>query len=149
MPPWGLNGLLNKFNSKYNIDSMHTTNKDHQNNSNNTGSNNKNISIVVPYIKGLSEKFKKTCNSPDIQVHFKGTNTIKSLLMASKDKDNIIQKSGVTYLLKCPHSNCKEEYIWESGRSFGERLKEHLRAPSPIHHHGHTTGHPNNHECFT
>ena len=69
--------------------------------------------------------------------------------MAPKDKDHKCQKSGVIYQFKCQHSNCQEEYIRESGRSFGDRLKEHLRAPSPIHHHSHTTGHPVNKEWFT
>ena len=55
--------------------------------------------------------------------------------MAPKDKDKRYQKGGVIYRLKCPHINCPEEYIGESGRSLGERLKEHLRAPSHIHHH--------------
>ena len=49
--------------------------------------------------------------------------------------ENKLQKSGVIYRFKCPHVNCSEKYIGESGRSFGDRLKEHLRAPSPIHHH--------------
>ena len=59
------------------------------------------------------------------------------------------QKSGVIYRFKCPHINCYEEYIGESGRSFGDRLKEHLRVPSPIHHHSHSTGHPVSPMCFT
>ena len=33
------------------------------------------------------------------------------------------------------------EYIGETGRNFGERYKEHLRAPSPIFDHFQTTGH--------
>ena len=33
-----------------------------------------------------------TCNSLGIQVHFKGSNTICTLLIAPKDKDNICQK---------------------------------------------------------
>ena len=69
--------------------------------------------------------------------------------MAPKDKDNKCQKGGVIYQFKCPHINCQEEYIGQSGRSFGDRLKEHLRAPSAIHHHSQTTGHPVNLECFT
>ena len=121
---------------------------DHDNNSN-SGSNNKNISIVVPYTKGLSERFKKMCNNLGIQVNFKGNNMIQILLMATKDQDNKCQKSRVIYQLKCPHSNCQEEYIGESGRSFGNRLNKHLRTPSPIHHHSHTTGHLVNEECFT
>ena len=60
-----------------------STDSQHNNNHNNSGfSNNKNISIVVLYIQGLGEKFKRTYNKKDIQVHFKGSNTIKTLLMA-------------------------------------------------------------------
>ena len=69
--------------------------------------------------------------------------------MAPKDKDNKLQKSGVIYKFKCPHINWPEEYIGESGRTFGERLIEHLRTPSPIHQHSNSTGHPISHECFT
>ena len=50
--------------------------------------------------------------------------------MAPKDKDTKLQKSGVIYKYKCPTINCPEEYIWETGRAFGDRLKEHLRTPS-------------------
>ena len=104
---------------------------------------------MVPYIQGLGERFKRTCNNKGIQVHFKGTNTIKTFLMAPKDRYNKLQKSGVIYKFKCPHINCPKEYIGESGRIFGDRLKEHLRAPSPIHHHSNSTGHPVSPECFT
>ena len=69
--------------------------------------------------------------------------------MVPKDKDNRIQKSGVIYQFKYPHSNCQEEYIGESRISFGEGLKECLRAPSPIHYHSHTKGYPINQEWFT
>ena len=34
-----------------------------------------------------------------------------------------------------------EEYIGESGRTFTERFREHMKAPSPIHDHHNTTGH--------
>ena len=69
--------------------------------------------------------------------------------MASKDSDNELQKGGVKYRFKCPHINYPEEYIGESGRTFGDRFKEHLRDPSPIHHHSHSTGHPVSPKCFT
>ena len=45
--------------------------------------------------------------------------------------------------------NCPEEYIGKSGRTFGDRLKEHLMAQSLIHHHSNSTGHPVSPECFT
>ena len=86
---------------------------------------------MVPYIHGLGERFKRTCNNLGIQVHFKGNNTIKTLLMASKDRDNKLQKSWVIYRFKCPHVNCPEEYVGELDKTFGDRLKEHLRYHSP------------------
>ena len=60
----------------------------------NDRTNNKNIFMVVPYMSGPSENFKKTCNSLEIQVHFKGCSTICILLVAPKDKDTICQKVG-------------------------------------------------------
>ena len=37
--------------------------------------------------------------------------------------------------------DCDEEYIGESGRTFAERYKEHLKVPSPIFLHQNSTGH--------
>ena len=76
-----------------------------------------------------------------IEVHLKEGQTIKDLLMASKDKDPILKKSGVIYRYKCDRVDCDEEYIGESARNFEERFKEHLKAPSPIHDHINTSGH--------
>ena len=39
-------------------------------------------------------------------------------------------------------------YIGDTFRTFGERYKEHLKHPSPIHHHCNQTGHPANHNNF-
>ena len=88
--------------------------------------------MVVPYIQGLGEKLKSTCNKKDIHVHFKGVITINDLLMAPKDKDTKLQKCGLIYQYECPTINCPVEYIGETGRAFGDRLKEHCRAPSPF-----------------
>ena len=43
---------------------------------------------------------------------------------------------------------CNEEYIGESSRTFGERFKEHQKAPSPIFDHFNTTGHNISYENF-
>ena len=59
------------------------------------------------------------------------------------------QKSGTIYHYKCSHTDCPEQYIGESGRTFGDRFKEHLRAPSPMHLHIQTTGHQVDLESFT
>ena len=113
-----------------------------KNNNSNTGNqkNNQNPYIVVPYYKGLSKSLKRTCNKHGVHIYFKGGNTIRSLLMAPKDKDPMLKKSGVIYRYKCDRVECDEEYIWESSRTFGERFKEHQKATSPIFDHYNTTG---------
>ena len=67
----------------------------------------------------------------------------------TEDKDTKLQKGGVIYKYKCPQINCTEEYIGESGRTFGDRYKEHLKSPSPIHLHTTSTGHPVSPDCFS
>ena len=57
-------------------------------------------------------------------------------------------KTGIIYHYKCLHINCPEAYIGESGRALGDRVKEHLKVPSPIHQHSATTGHPLDPEHF-
>ena len=88
--------------------------------------------IIVPYIQGMSESSKNICRKHGVEMYFKGGSTIKDLLVHPKDKDNILQKSGVIYRYRCGRVDCNEEYIGESGRTFGERFREHMRAPSPI-----------------
>ena len=97
--------------------------------------------MVVPYYKGVSESLKKICGKHGVQVYFKGGHTIKSLLVAPKDQDPILKKSGVIYRFKCGRVDCNEEYIGESSRTFEERFKEHQKAPSPIYDHSNITGH--------
>ena len=88
--------------------------------------------MVVPYYQGLSESVKRTCNKHGVQVYFRGGVTIKNLLMAPKDQDPMLKKSGVIYRYKCDRVECDEKYIGESSRTFRERFKEHQKAPSPI-----------------
>ena len=104
-------------------------------------SNNQNPYMVVPNYKGMSEGLKKVCSKHGVQVYFKGGNTMKNLLLAPKDQDAIEKKSGVIYGYRCDRVECDEEYIGESSRAFGERFKEHQKAPSPIYDHFNTTGH--------
>ena len=72
----------------------------------------------------------------------RGNTTIKQILMKPKDRDPKDSKSGLIYSYQCPQLDCDEEYIGETGRVLGERRKEHLKQPSPIHRHSHDMGHP-------
>ena len=97
--------------------------------------------IVIPYYQGISESMKKACREYGVQVYFKGGNTIKKPPDGSKKIKMPSRKSGVIYKYQCDRVECDEEYIGESSRTFGERFKEHLKAPSPIYDHQNTTGH--------
>ena len=68
--------------------------------------------------------------------------TIKDLLVVPKDEDNMTSKGGVVYRYKCHHLGCSVEYTGETGRTFGDRYKEHLRVTSLILHHANTSHHP-------
>ena len=100
-----------------------------------------NIFALLLYQRGLTESFRKVCSNHGVQVYFKGGTTIRNLLMAPMDQDPMRKRSGVIYRYKCDRVECDEEYIGESLRTFGERFKEHLKAPSPIFDHYNTTGH--------
>ena len=44
-------------------------------------------------------------------------------------------------MYQCGELLCSEEYIGETSRTLGERYKEQLKEPSPIHVHSTQTGH--------
>ena len=97
--------------------------------------------IVIPYTQGLCESIKRICGRYGIQTHFKGGKTIKNLLVSPKDKDPMVNQSGAIYRYHCNNLGSDDEYIGETSRTFGERYKEHLKAPSAIHQHSTLTGH--------
>ena len=111
-----LNRLQQKFEHKHQTNndpgSMDTQPTYNNNNKPMNNTKNRNFSMVVLYIHGLGEKFKKTCKNKGIQIHFKGTNAVKTLHLAPKDRDNKLHKSGIIFKFKYPHVNCPEENIW-------------------------------------
>ena len=126
-PIWAIN--------RARIKSKNPARRTNRNNNNQTGQKktiNKNIYMVVQYQQGLSERFKNTCQKYGVQVHFKGGQTIKDLIMAPKDKDPITNKSWVIYRFKCSEDGCEEEYIGESARTFAEGSKNIRSPPLPF-----------------
>ena len=83
-----------------------------------------------------------------IHTYFKGSNTIRNVLVSPKDKDPMVNQSGAIYCFQCSDLSCDEGYIGENSRTFGERYKGHLKDPSPIHQHNNHTGHPTSHNNF-
>ena len=147
-PNWVLNHWHHRF-----LSNNQTNNNNHTNNNNSTNQDNnpikRNITLVVPFIPGISEKFIRLCKAKEIQIHYKGTNTLRTLLGNPKDKDPKTHNSGIIYHYKCPNINCPDAYIGESGRALGDRVKEHLKAAYPIQQHRTTTGHPLDRDLFS
>ena len=96
---------------------------------------------VMPYMQGLCESIKTICKKYGIHADFKGSRTLKDILLIPKDKKNRQQKGGIIYWDKCKRLKCDKKYIGESGRAFEERFREHFNAPSSIHVHQSTTDH--------
>ena len=68
--------------------------------------------------------------------------------MFPKDREAKTKQSNIIYCFKCGRTECDEEYIGESARTFEERYKEHIKAPSPIFEHENITGHKTTLENF-
>ena len=74
---------------------------------------------------------------------FKGTSTIKSLLIHPKDSIPDAQKTDIIYHWKCPANKCTAEYIGETNRSLKERVSDHRnQTTSAIRNHHISTKHP-------
>ena len=89
----------------------------------------------------MAESFKNICGKYGIQAYFKGKTTIKQILMKPKDQDPKDKKSRVIYSYQCGDIACGEDYIGETSWTLGERYREHLKQPAPIHAHIQQTGH--------
>ena len=65
----------------------------------------------------------------------------ENLLVSPKDKDTMTKTSSVIYCYRCDKIDCDKEYVGESSRTFVERFKQHLKAPSPVYDHQNNSGH--------
>ena len=103
--------------------------------------------IVIPYTNSLCESIKKIYGRCDIQTYFKGSNTIRNLLVSPKDKDPMVSKSGAIYWFQHGDLPCDDKYIVEPP---GPLVKDQRapEGPSPIHQHSNHTGYPTSHNNF-
>ena len=108
------------------------------------------VRVILSY--PIHKVFVKVSKRSVVDMASKHTSRVakpsKNLLVSPKDKDPILNQSGAIYRYQCNNLGCDDEYIGETSRTFGERYKEHLKAPSAIHHHSTITGHPTNHNNF-
>ena len=99
--------------------------------------------VTVPYIQELSEEFRILFKDTQVQIIFKGCNTLKTLLMHPKDKIPRHLCQDVVYQWTCTNENCNSSYIGKSRRCSGSRIKEHnTSSTSTIFQHCTTDNHP-------
>ena len=79
--------------------------------------------VVQPYIKGTTEAIQRVLKKHGIGTSVRPYQTLRQLLVHPKDKIDSKDKSEVVYQIPC--KICNKSYIWETGRKFDTRLKEH------------------------
>ena len=101
--------------------------------------------IVIPYVAGVSEKFRRIFSKHNIPVHFKPKNTVRQKLVHPKDKTPRQKLSNVVYAVQCSEE-CNDLYIGETKQPLHRRMAQHRRASSSgqdsaVHLHLKETGH--------
>ena len=99
--------------------------------------------VIILYIKGLSEQYRYTLAKYKVRGFFKGTSTIKSLLIHLKGPIPDTQKTDIIYHWKHPANNYTAEYIGETNRSLKERVSDYRnQTTSATRNHHISTKHP-------
>ena len=86
--------------------------------------------IVIHYIKVISEAAGRIFNKYNIQTAMKPHSTIKDVLVHPKDKIELMKTSGVVYSVPC--KDCNGVYIGQTGRPLGNRISEHKKEVEEI-----------------
>ena len=79
--------------------------------------------VVLPYVKGVTERVSRSMMSYNIATAMQPHNTIRKELVHPKDKRDPLNTTHALYDVPC--RNCELCYIGETGRKFCTRLAEH------------------------
>ena len=103
---------------------------------------------MVPSAQGLCESYRTICSKYVVQVYFKGGNTLKNLLMFPKNREAITKQSDIIYCIKCGRTECDDEYIGESARTFKREVQRTFKSTITNFEHQNITGHRTTVENF-
>ena len=81
---------------------------------------------VIPYIQGVTEPIKRIFNSHNVKVAQKPFQTLGHIFAKPKDPVTKEQRTDSIYSIPC--NDFDHEYIGQTKRQFGTRLKEHQKA---------------------
>ena len=90
-------------------------------------------SVVLPYVKELSERLRRVFGGYGIQTHLKPQNTLRQLVVHPKDPTSPSRACGVVCHIPCQGTggnNCVHSYVGETERMFPTRFAEHRRPSS-------------------
>ena len=127
-PSWALNQWEHKFNK---TQPPTAQGNNCNNNSNSSNSNKYKATIVVPYINKTAEKFKRICKNRGIQVHFRGTNTLRTALGNPKDKDPKANQTGIIYNTNAHTSNAPAPTLGSLADPWGKESRN-ISRPLPL-----------------
>jgi hypothetical protein len=78
--------------------------------------------VIIPYVNGISEKFRSTENRFNLRTIFKTKHTFRGTLMKTGPVRDAQQTKQCMYNIPCDCGRC---YIGETNRSSEVRIKEH------------------------
>ena len=81
---------------------------------------------VIPHIQGVTEPIKRILNSHNVKVAQKPFPTSGHTFAKTKDPVTKEQRTEAIYCIPC--NDCDHEYIRQTKRQFGTRLKEHQKS---------------------
>ena len=93
-------------------------------NEENKQAENRSESIVVPYIRGISEKLRRDLAKQDVNVVFKKGKTLHSMIFNGKFKKKDGRKKNVVYKIPC--RDCKLSYSSETSEWYDKRESQHM-----------------------
>ena len=79
--------------------------------------------VVIPYVKGTSERIKRILEKRNLDVALRPAQTIRQSIVHPKDSIPTEDKAGVVYQVPC--KSCSKCYIGETGRPLKKRISEH------------------------
>lgn len=82
------------------------------------------FTVVLPFVKGVSEPFCPCLQQQGICAVFKSDMTLRSHLVQPKDTVNLARQDSMFYRIPC---ECSKIYVGETGRPMQERMKKHER----------------------
>ncbi|KAL9968720.1 hypothetical protein ACROYT_G020839, partial [Oculina patagonica] len=79
--------------------------------------------VVLPYVKGVTERISKVLRNNGVKVGFKPLNTLRTRFPRPKDKLTAFQSRCVVYRVNC--FDCNFTYYGQTDRALATRIKEH------------------------